>query len=250
MVVRAKLIHRRKYEELHNSDTYVINWKVEEVGLMCGCGNIWLWHRGLEQENWYEQKIHQQAGQQYGACWGEGGRGRSWLWSSGRFKGKGLLLLNNNFPEGHLEILYILVQESYRDLRMWHLRDLVCHAVTGHWTCVKVQHQQNRLGSQEMMLKPLFWALLGRLCCFWKVFEESQRNTCSLKSQVLMWCFLNLNCHCVPCSHIQKKIMSFVLKGVSSTVEYQTVELERELEKVKSKKTNLGNELTSVSCIL
>lgn len=44
--------------------------------------------------------------------------------------------------------------------------------------------------------------------------------------------------------------MSFVLKGVSSTVEYQTVELERELEKVKSKKTNLGNELTSVSCIL
>uniref|UniRef100_A0A8C5UED6 Limb development membrane protein 1 n=1 Tax=Malurus cyaneus samueli TaxID=2593467 RepID=A0A8C5UED6_9PASS len=40
-------------------------------------------------------------------------------------------------------------------------------------------------------------------------------------------------------SYIQKKIMSLVLKGVSSTVEYQTVELERELEKVKSKKTNL-----------
>ncbi|NXW02245.1 LMBR1 protein, partial [Fregetta grallaria] len=42
-----------------------------------------------------------------------------------------------------------------------------------------------------------------------------------------------------PFSLIQKKILSSVLKGVSSTVEYQTVELERELEKVKNKKTNL-----------
>lgn len=34
-------------------------------------------------------------------------------------------------------------------------------------------------------------------------------------------------------------------------VEYQTVELERELEKVKSKKTNLGNKVFStVSCRL
>lgn len=40
---------------------------------------------------------------------------------------------------------------------------------------------------------------------------------------------------------IQKKTLSSVLPGVSSTVEYQTAELERELEKVKSKKTNLGN---------
>lgn len=40
MVVRAKLMSRRKYEELHNSGVYVVNWKVEEVGLMCGCGNI------------------------------------------------------------------------------------------------------------------------------------------------------------------------------------------------------------------
>ncbi|OXB64009.1 hypothetical protein ASZ78_002893 [Callipepla squamata] len=38
---------------------------------------------------------------------------------------------------------------------------------------------------------------------------------------------------------IQNKIMSCVLKGMSSTVENQTVELERELEKVKCKKTNL-----------
>lgn len=34
-----------------------------------------------------------------------------------------------------------------------------------------------------------------------------------------------------------------VLKGISSTLENQTVELERELEKVKCKKTNLGNML-------
>ena len=47
-------------------------------------------------------------------------------------------------------------------------------------------------------------------------------------------------------SLIQKKILSSVLKGVSATVEYQTVELERELEKVKSKKTNLGNKLFSI----
>lgn len=64
-----------------------------------------------------------------------------------------------------------------------------------------------------------------------------------------MWCSLNLNCHSVSYSTmvslIQKKILSSVLKGVSSMVEYQTVELERELEKVKSKKTNLGNELFS-----
>jgi len=46
-------------------------------------------------------------------------------------------------------------------------------------------------------------------------------------------------------SLIQKKILSSVLKGVSSTVEYQTVELEWELEKVKSKKTNLGNKFFS-----
>lgn len=76
MVVRAKLVYRRKREELHSSDVYVVNWKVEEVGVRSACGNIWLWHGGMEQADWYEQKIHQQAGQQYGnwACWGEGGR--------------------------------------------------------------------------------------------------------------------------------------------------------------------------------
>lgn len=40
MVVRAKLLYRRKYEELHNSDVYIVNWKVEEVGLRSACGNI------------------------------------------------------------------------------------------------------------------------------------------------------------------------------------------------------------------
>lgn len=40
MVVRAKLVYRRKHEELHSSDVYVVNWKVEEAGVRGACGNI------------------------------------------------------------------------------------------------------------------------------------------------------------------------------------------------------------------
>lgn len=123
----------------------------------------------------------------------EGGRGRSWIWSSGQL---------NNASEGHPGILYILVQESYRDTRMRHLRHSVCHTMV---IGLVLRHQQNRLGSQEMM-KLLCRALLVRYFCFWNVFEESQRNTCSLKSQVLMWCFLNLNCHCLPYSTVVSHI--------------------------------------------
>lgn len=63
-----------------------------------------------------------------------------------------------------------------------------------------------------------------------------------------MCCVLNMDFHSMSSSTIVSPIqnkISCVLKGTSSTVEYQTVELERELEKVKSKKTNLGNILFS-----
>uniref|UniRef100_A0A8C0EKJ6 Limb region 1 protein homolog n=1 Tax=Bubo bubo TaxID=30461 RepID=A0A8C0EKJ6_BUBBB len=65
----------------------------------------------------------------------------------------------------------------------------------------------------------------------------------------LMGCLLLLLCTPVGLSRMftvmgqllvkPSKILSSVLKGISSMVEYQTAELERELEKVKSKKTNL-----------